>query len=169
MKTSAHNRLRSLPVWTLKLCVVLAGLLLGSAGAVSAQAQTLHGVWAVTITPRNCDTNAPIPVPPVRTLLTFHRDGTSTESVAALSFAPGQRATGHGVWAHTGGQTYQERTVAMILFDGGLYRAGWQVITRHITLTDANNYTSFGPSQFYDANRQLYLTACASAVGERFQ
>jgi hypothetical protein len=167
MKTSAEIRLQSVPVWTIRLYVALTALLLGFASAVSAQPPTLQGAWAVTITPRDCVTNAPLPVPPFRTLLTFHGDGTSTESVATVSFAPGQRSIGHGTWTHDGGLTYRERTVAMILFDAGIYQAGWQVITRNITLTDANRYTSSGPSQFFDVNRQLYRTACASSVGER--
>ena len=149
--------------------VMLAILLFGFGSTVSAQPMTLHGVWAVTISPRNCATNQPLPVPPVRTLLTFHGDGTSTESVSAVGFATGQRATGHGTWRHAGGLMFVERTVAMILFDAGLYQAGWQLITRTITMTDANNYTSSGPSDFYNLNRQLYFTACASAVGERVQ
>lgn len=168
MKTSASIGLRSLPVWTVRLCIALAALLLGS-GAASAQAPTLHGVWAQVITPRDCATNEPLPVPPFRVLLTFHRDGTVTESVGALSFAAGQRSIGHGQWAHDGGLAYSERTVAMILFDGGIFQAGWQVTTRTITMTDANHYTSSGAAQFYDLNRQLYRTGCATSVGERFQ
>jgi hypothetical protein len=168
MKTSASIRLRSLPVRTVRLCIALAALLLGSSVA-SAQAPTLHGVWAQVITPRDCATNEPLPVPPFRVLLTFHRDGTVTESVGALSFAPGQRSIGHGKWAHDGGLTFSERTVAMILFNGGIYQAGWQVTTRTLTMSDADHYTSSGAAQFYDVNRQQYRAACATSVGERFQ
>lgn len=169
MKTSASIGLRSLPVWTVGLCVALAALPFGTAGGVSAHAPTLQGVWTQVITPRDCVTNEPLPVPPFRALLTFHRDGTVTESVAALSFAPGQRSIGHGNWAHAGGLTYSERTVAMIVFGGGIYQAGSQVTTRTITMTDADHYTSSGAAQFYDADGQLYRTGCATSVGERFQ
>lgn len=58
-------------------------------------------------------------MPPFRALLTFHRDETVTESVGALSFAAGPRSIGHGRWAHDGGLIFSERTVAIILFDGG--------------------------------------------------
>lgn len=167
MKTSASICLRLLPVRAVRLCIALAVLLVGSAAA-SAQAPTLHGVWAQVITPRDCATNAPLSVPPIRVLLTFHRDGTVTESVGALSFAAGQRSIGHGKWTHEDGLTFSERTVAMILFDAGIYQGGWQVTTRTITMTDANHYTSAGAAQFYDTNGQLYRTACATSVGERF-
>jgi hypothetical protein len=172
MKTPSFGYLRSLSIRTRGLCVALAtALLLGSPGAVLAQGLTLTGVWAQVITPRDCETNEPLPIPPFRALLTFHRDGTVTESVGALSFAPGQRSIGHGLWAHAGGQTFRERTPAMILFDGGpgMYQAGWQVTTRTITMLDANHYTGSGAAQFYDVNRQLYRTGCATSVGERFQ
>ncbi len=172
MNTSAYiESVRPLAIGTIRFCVALAALLLGSAGSVSAQGQTLTGVWAQVITPRNCETNQPLPLPPFRALLTFHRDGTVTESVGALAFAAGQRSIGHGMWAHAGGLTFHERTAAMILFDGGagMYQAGWQVTTRTITMLDANHYTSSGAAEFYDVNRQLYRTGCATSVGERFQ
>jgi hypothetical protein len=170
MRTSGCIGLRSLRVANIRLCVLLATLLLGSADAVTAQAPTLHGVWAQVVTPRDCATNQPLPfAPPFRVLLTFHRDGTVTESVGAPPFAAGQRSIGHGQWAHDGGLTFSERTVAVIFFDGGIYQAGWQVTTRTITMTDANHYTSSGAAQFYDVNRQRYRTGCATSAGERFQ
>ena len=168
-EASAAINSPAIPTTPVRLCVGLAILLLGYASTVSAQPVSLHGVWAVTISPRNCATNQPLPAPAVRTLLTFHGDGTSTESVSSVGFAAGQRAIGHGTWRHVGGTTFVERTVAMILFDGGMFQAGWQLITRTITMTDANNYTSSGPSDFYNLNRQLYFTACATSVGERVQ
>jgi hypothetical protein len=152
---------------TLTLCAALSALLLGLPDAASAQALTLPGVWAQVVTPRNCATNEPLPVPPFRGLHTFHRDGTLTESVGTLSFAPGQRSSGHGTWTHAGGLTFHERTVAMILFTGGIYQAGWQVITRTVTMTDADHYTSSGTSEFFDLNGQIYLAACATSAGER--
>ena len=144
-------------------------MLPGSAGEVSAQGQTLTGVWATTITPRNCATNEPLPAFAFRALHTFHRDGTVTESVGTLAFAPGQRSIGHGNWVHGGARTFDERTVAMILFAGGMYQAGWQLTTRTVTLTDANHYTGSGSSQFFDLNGQLYFTGCATSVGVRLE
>jgi hypothetical protein len=172
LKTPDFGSLRSQSVRTRGGCVALAAaLLLGTPGVVLAQGLTLTGVWAQVITPHDCATNEPLPIPPFRALLTFHRDGTVTESVGSLSFAPGQRSIGHGLWAHTGGHTFRERTPAMILFDGGpgMYQAGWQVTTRTITMLDANHYTSSGAAQFFDLNRQLYRTGCATSAGERFQ
>ena len=160
---------RSLKGSTVSLYLALVALSLGSPGAVWAQAPTLEGVWSQIITPRDCSTNEPLPVPPFRALFTFHRDGTVTESVGTLSFAPGQRSIGHGEWTHAGGLRFGERTTAMILFTGGLYQAGWQVTTRTLTMTDANHYAGSGASRFYDLNGQLYRTGCATSVGERVQ
>ena len=172
MTTPDLESLRALSVRPRGFCLALAtALLLGTPGAAWAQGMTLTGVWAQVIAPRDCATNEPLPIPPFRALLTFHRDGTVTESVGSLSFAAGQRSIGHGLWAHAGGQTFHERTPAMILFDGGpgMYQAGWQVTTRTITMIDANHYTGSGAAQFYDVNRQLYRTGCATSTGERFQ
>ena len=168
METRAYVRpAGALSLRTFALCATLSAVLFGSPDVASAQAPTLHGVWAQVITARNCTTNEPLPVPPFRALYTFHRGGTLAESVGTLSFAPGQRSDGHGTWAHAGGLTFRDRATAMILFDGGIYQAGWQVITRTITMTDADHYTSAGTSQFFDLNGQVYLTACATSAGER--
>jgi hypothetical protein len=76
MNTSAYiESVPPLAIGTIRFCVALAAaLLLGSTGSASAQGQTLTGVWAQVITPRSCETNQPLPVPPFRALLTFHRD-----------------------------------------------------------------------------------------------
>ena len=168
METRAFVRpIKALSLRTFTLCAALSAVLFGSPDVVSAQAPTLPGVWAQVVTPRNCATNEPLPVPPFRGLHTFHRDGTLSESVGTVSFAPGQRSDGHGTWTHAGGLMFRERTVAMILFNGGIYQAGWQVITRTVTMTDADHYTGSGTSQFFDVNGQIYFTACATSAGER--
>lgn len=169
MKTSTVVGLRSLSVAAITACLALTTPLPGLTGVALAQPPTLEGAWAVVITLVNCTTKQPIGAPPFRTLLTFHRDGTSSESVGTTSFAPGQRSNGHGTWSHDGGLTYKEKTVAMILFEANSFLAGWQVINRHITMTDADHYSGYGPSEFYDLNGQVYRTACAASVGERIK
>src|SRR5262245_5279930 len=88
-------------------------LLLGSPTTSFAQSE-LEGLWAVASTPRDCTTGAVLG-PPIRSLMTFHQGGTISESAALLLFAPGQRSIGHGVWSHTGGLTFRERSLALIL------------------------------------------------------
>ena len=130
--------------------------------------QMLEGVWAVASTPRDCTTGSVLG-PPIRALMTFHQGGTLTESAALLLFAPGQRSSSHGVWTHTTGLTFRERTVTMILFDGGPFQAGWTLTTHDIVVSDANNFSSTGTTGFYDLNRQFLRAVCASRTGERFR
>ena len=130
--------------------------------------QILEGVWAITSIPRDCTTGAVLG-PPVRALLTFHQGGTMTESNALLLFTPGQRSIDHGAWTHTTGMTFRQRTVAIILFDGGPFQAGWTLTTHDIVLSDANNFSSTGTTGFYDLNRQFLRMVCASRTGERFR
>jgi hypothetical protein len=154
---------------------VVVASLVASAGSALAQARSIEGVWAVSITLRNCTTTAPLGHSS-RGLFTFHEGGTLTESPANPGFAAGQRSIGHGVWTSTGPTTYTSRIVAAILFDtppapptSPGFLAGWQVGSQAVTLTDADHFVSTGHVQFYDVNRQLYRTVCPSGTAERFK
>jgi hypothetical protein len=153
----------------------MAAIWVASGTPAFAQAsQPIEGIWAVTITQRDCTTGTVIGAP-FRALVTFHQGGTVSESGATPAFAPGQRSIGHGNWTHLGGASFVERTALMILFDTPAnppspgFQAGWQVVNQTITLVNANSFTSVGQSVFYDLNRQPYRVACASRVGERFR
>lgn len=146
-----------------------------SALAQNVQGRAIEGVWAMSITLRDCTTNAPLG-PPFRSLLTFHRRGTVSESPANPGLAPGQWTPGHGVWTSTSESTYTSRFVAAILFDTAPnppsspgFLAGWQIISQTATITDPDHFTSVGQVQFYDVNRQLYRVACPSSAAERFK
>jgi hypothetical protein len=140
-----------------------------------AQSRTIVGVWAIQVTPRDCTTMAPV-APPSLALFTFHEGGTLSESTASPGFAPGQRSLGHGVWTSAGPSTHTSRIVAAVVFDTPAtpptspeFLTGWQVGSQTATLIDADRITTTGQVQFYDVNRQLYRTACASGIGERFK
>ena len=170
----------------------LSGALLASSGQVviaqssqSASASGLVGTWTVQVTLRDCVTNAPLG-PPFRSLVTFHRGGTLSESTASPAFAIGQRPPGHGVWTYQGNHTYLQRMIALILFDTppnlpgspgfnpslpvspGFF-AGWQTVTHTLELVDADHATSAGTNTFYRADGTPYRTGCSTAVAERFE
>jgi hypothetical protein len=159
--------------------IVIGALVLLSPGAPvwaqssDSQARTVHGVWSLVVTVRNCDTGDALG-PPFRSLVTFHQGGTISESVGTLSFAPNQRTPAHGLWAHDGGQSYRLRMIAAILFDTDPptpagFKAGWQVFDSKITLSDADHQTATAVVRFYDLNGQVYRTVCPTHVGERFR
>ena len=157
---------------------MLIGLLLGSSvQGVSAQvsgSQALAGVWGIQVTLRDCATTAPLG-PPIRSIVTFHQDGTISESAGALAFAPGQRSPGHGVWTHEGGNRFVQKMLALILFDSAPnlpvspgFFAGWQTVTHHVDVT-GDTLTSSGTNAFFRVDRSQYRTGCSTATAERFK
>ncbi len=137
------------------------------------QAHTLQGVWHVQVTLRNCETDAPL-APPVNSLVTFAAGGTLQESVGGGGFAPGQRSDGHGTWAHNGGQTYDQRFVAMINFatppgPGPGFEAGWIKVHHTVEVIDADHTQSVGTNTFHRLNGEVYRSGCSTATGTRFE
>ena len=88
------------------------------------------------------------------------------------AFLPGQRSTEFGAWKQTGAQAYSAVDEAFIIFGGGLFTQGSQVLRHSITLTDGGSgFTDDASIQFYDVggNPLLPMPGCASAVGQRLQ
>jgi hypothetical protein len=150
------------------------GAMLRPVSAQPAGARAIEGVWAMTITLRDCATTTPLG-PPFRSLLTFHAGGTMSESPATTQFSAGQRSPGHGLWSFSNGSTFDARFVAMILFDtppappAPGFQAGWQIVTSTFNLADANRLTLSATVQFFDLNRNVYRLACPTGTAERFQ
>jgi hypothetical protein len=153
-------------------------LLVSAAGAASAQqsaseARTLEGVWYMQVTIRSCATGVAL-APAVNSLVTFAAGGTLHESVGGGGFAPGQRSDGHGTWTHKGGQTYDQRFVAMINFatapgPGPGFEAGWIKVHHAVEVIDADHIESVGSNSFYRLNGEVYRTGCSTATGTRFE
>jgi hypothetical protein len=149
---------------------------LGIAGPAFAQARGLEGVWGVLTQNRNCTTNAAIGSP-THALVTYHADGTISESQYIPVFAVGQVSESHGSWGFSGGGTFAARFVRMINFDTAAgtppgspgFQAGWMVGTQTFDLTGPDSFTQTGSTQFFNLNRQVYRVGCASRVGERFK
>jgi hypothetical protein len=161
------------------LALVLFGLcsLAGTATPAVAQdhgARAIEGVWAMSITLRDCATQAPLG-PPLRTLLTFHAGGTLSESPGTSQFAPGQRSNGHGLWSFARANSFMARFVAMVVFDtppappAPGFVAGWQVVEANFELADVNRSNVSATVQFLDLNRNVYRSACPTGTAERFE
>jgi len=174
--------------------VVLLGLvasILGVTGTraaaqsnASASETGLVGVWAVQVTLRDCTTQAP--QGSFNSLVTFHRGGTISESAGSLSFAPGQRTSGHGTWDHTGKDSYRQHMIALVLFNTAPnlpgtpgfdptkpvspgFQAGWVTVTHTVELSDADSLTSAGTNAFYRSDGTVYRTGCSTAIGVRVE
>jgi hypothetical protein len=174
--------------WKISLGFVAA--LIATAGGVRASAsgsrEGIEGTWAVQVTLRDCATNAALG-PPFNSLVTLHRGGTLSESAGSLAFAPGQRSPGHGTWTREGRRTFDQRMVALILFNTPAnlpgtpgfnpalavspgFFAGWSIVTQTVTLSaDGDHLTSAGTNEFHKSDDTLYRTGCSTATGQRFE
>ena len=118
------------------LAVMLA-LTVGQALVVGPEARAagggkLEGTWLMEATRVDCATGAPLPIPgnPFPALHTYMRGGTMLDSGAGFPRPPAvTRSTAHGIWEHTGGQTFRER---FRLF--GFDAAGVHVSTTEVTV-----------------------------------
>jgi len=158
---------------TILLSLSILAVMPGPARADGAGARALEGVWAMSLTLRDCATGAPLG-PPFRSLLTFHRGGTLSESAGTTGFAPGQRSPGHGLWSRSGRNAFAARFVAMILFDtppvppAPGFLAGWLVVGANFTFAGADHLNITATAQFLDLNRDVYRAACPTGTAERF-
>jgi hypothetical protein len=144
----------------------------------------LVGTWTIQVTLRNCTTGAPLG-PAFNSLVTFHGDGTLSETAASLAFAPGQRSPGQGAWSRRRGHSYRQEMIALLLFDTepnvpgtptfdpakpvspGFF-AGWVTVNHAVRLTATGQLESTGTNGFYKTNGELYRSGCSTATGQRF-
>lgn len=164
---------RSAVMLSMGLALVLTAASAASAQQSAAQARTVEGVWYIQVTIRDCATGVAL-APAVRSLVTFAAGGTLHESVGGGGFAPGQRSDGHGTWTHKGGQTYDQRFVAMINFatapgPGPGFEAGWIRVHHTVEVIDADHIESVGSNSFFRLNGEVYRTGCSTATGTRFE
>ena len=132
---------------------------------------SIEGTWRVTVTQKVCSTGTPIG-PPFQSLLTFAQGGTMTGTTANSAFLPGQRTGDYGIWTPGPGHTVTATEEAFIIFGGGFFTQGSQVIDHSITLTKrGNEFSDEASVQFYDVNRNPLSPGpgCASAVGQRLK
>jgi hypothetical protein len=122
---------------------------------------------------RNCSTGAAIG-PTTRALVTYHAQGTVSESRYIPVFALGQLSDGHGTWRRDGDNTFIGRVVTMVQFDSppntppGV-QAGWQIASQTISLQDKDSFTMSGSSEFVNLAGEVYRVGCATRVGQRFR
>lgn len=167
------------------LCVGLTGALLAMSSApASAQTASPVGTWIVQVTLRDCTSNAPLG-PPFNSLVTFHQDGTISESAGGTTFAPGQRPPAQGAWVGVGANTFRQRLVSLINFDTPAnlpgtpgfnpslpvspgFSAGGNIVSHTGTLIDADHLTSVGINQFFTSGGALYRSGCSTSTAWRF-
>jgi hypothetical protein len=147
------------------LGIVLAfagGQLPAQDGGENALARRIEGTWLVQATLRQCDTGAEIPNSTFPGLHTFLSGGAMISNPAS----PGL-STGHGVWTHTGGDSFKN-TIRLFAFTSGGALMGIATVARDIVLSpDGGSLTSNDVSEFRDPAGNLIGSRCAAVTGTR--
>jgi len=125
----------------------------------------IEGTWRVQVTLRNCQTGAEIRTFPA--LLTFANGGTLTGTSTVL--ATGLRSPDHGIWSHTGGQSYHAVDEAFIFSPAGAW-VSTQRLTQDIQLAaDGDTFSSDAHTEFFDTVGNLTASGCATANATRME
>jgi hypothetical protein len=139
-----------------------AGQLPAQSGGENALGRRIEGTWLVHATLRQCDTGAEIPNSTFPALHTFLSGGAMLSNPASSGLS-----TGHGVWTHTGGDTF-ENTIRLFAFTPGGVLMGISRVARDIVLSpDGGSLTSNDDSEFRDLAGNLIGRRCASVTGTR--
>jgi hypothetical protein len=155
---------------TLSLLSVVTALTLGFVFAGNAQngsqgGQRIVGTWNVHVSVRACQTGVEIRT--FKSMEHFNQGGTMQD--VSSGFAPSRQTPGIGVWSYLGGNIYSFRFKSFG-FDANGNFTGWTIVRHEITLdANADEFTSEGTAEFYDANGNLLFTGCSSNTATRFE
>jgi hypothetical protein len=174
LQSKNQNRLGALGQTLAKPGISLAvalSLLFGAAFIRNASArsgqgeslETLSGTWKTTVTLTNCQTGAPLPIPPFPALNTFETNGTMLETGARSLF----RSPGHGTWERTGHNEFRKHWIFFRFAPDGSY-IGTQEITGSVRLTSPDAFTADGAVTLRDADGNVVGSGCATETGTRF-
>lgn len=128
---------------------------------------SIVGVWETIVTPRNCQTGAPV-APDFQGLITFNEGGTVAETASGSN--PALRSPGHGVWRRENGvRNYSMKVVFLRFSPTGVF-IGKQKITQTAELSaDGNQSTSTGTVEILDLNGNVLGSGCATSTATRFE
>ena len=131
-------------------------------GGENALGRRIEGTWLLQATLRQCDTGAEIPNSTVPALHTVLSGGAMLSNPATSGLS-----TGHGVWTHTGGDTFK-KTIRLFAFSSGGALMGIATVARDIVLSpDGGSLTSDDVSEFGDLAGNLIGSRCAAVTGTR--
>ena len=150
-------------VVTLGIALTFAGgQLPAQNGGENALGRRIEGTWLLQATLRQCDTGAEIPNSTFPALHTFLSGGAMLSNPATSGLS-----TGHGVWTHTGGDTFKN-TIRLFAFTPGGALMGIATVDRDIVLSpDGGSLTSDDVSEFRDLAGNLIGSRCAAVTGTR--
>lgn len=125
------------------------------------------GVWQGSVTPRDCQTGAPLG-DPIKNLITIMQGGTLSEDNADPIDGP-YHTSAHGIWERTSGRTYTAVFLRFV-FDPDRTFLGTERVRINIRLSrDLNSFTGNGPFEVLDPNDNVVFTGCASVTSTRLK
>lgn len=144
----------------LRISILLALGFVASQSLLSAQEKSaLDGIWSVSVTVTNCQTDAPIRT--VASLQQFRRDGSMIETANTAS-----RGISEGVWGFAGHHTVAASYWFYRYNPDGTF-ASRATVTDKIVLGSDGQFTSTGVVIDYDANGNLLTTGCFTHTATR--
>ena len=130
--------------------------------------RTIRGVWRTAVTPRNCQTGDAILT--FAGLFTFNQGGTMSEFGIGPGSSPALRSPGHGVWEREHGWQDYSFAFTYYRYDASGVFLGSQKVKATLELgVGGDEFTSRSAIETLNANGVVIGTACATAVGTRFE
>ena len=140
-----------------------------SSASSNAREKSIAGVWRTLVTPRNCQTGAPV-APSLRGLFTFNEGGTMSEWGVGAGSSPALRSPGHGVWQREHGWQDYSFAFTFYRYDASGVFIGSQKVTATLQLgASGDEFTTSSAIEIFDANDNLSGGFCATAAGTRFE
>ena len=138
-----------------------------SSASSNARERTIAGVWRTVVTPRNCQTGAPV-APSLRGLFTFNEGGTMSEWGVGAGSSPALRSPGHGVWQREQGWQHYSYAFTYYRYDASGVFIGSQKVTATLVLGESGDeFTTNSEIESFDANDTLIGTVCGTTAGTR--
>ena len=151
--------------------LVLMTALLGSADAQDEpRDRSIAGVWIVSISPKNCVTNNPVPGAEFESLWTFEKDGTMSVWVQNATITT-TRSPSHGVWRkEQGSKGYSFKFIHLRYGLGSGVYLGQQEALGILALNDpGDEFVSDSSNRVFDINGTQIGGGCADGYGTRYE
>ena len=125
----------------------------------------IEGVWLAQVSVTDCTNPSTTLLGPFPALLTFHTDGTVTETAPAPPNS--QRSVSHGLWHRVGRNTFDEALVFQRLDVTGVF-LGTQVIRATAQVAN-DSYTAQGKFEIKEPRGSTVASGCSSVTALRFE
>jgi hypothetical protein len=164
----ARRRAVTRAVTTMAVMVALALMAASAAHAQSPNTKALVGSWVETVT-----FPPEVGRPPIKSLGTFHADGTMvcSDQGAVTTVGPqtGVFTSCHGVWTHVSQRTFAYTSMELISDLGGAL-VGYLKVRGEYTVDDAGTqYTGASFAQIVAVDGTVLFESVVTNAGERIQ